>query len=230
MGKKNEVADLLIDTVRQNLVDAIQAALEIHESLIPPHDKYESFLEHLVPQTQGFKVDEQKLRDFHDVLYFILLTTFGVDGSDGKSQANVCAHLTNRETHPSPFINEIPYLHKIRESDPIEVASVLRTANLKSMSAAKEAQQVNEMVERMLREQGGQRRRLRRSRGCKNKGCRRGLVSASYKEKQEFKNNLNDFQRDHLWLEPYPDGGYKILCPVCQTQERQDEIDAEEDE
>lgn len=229
MSETSEVADLLIDKVRQDLVDAVQAALAAHDKLIPEHGKYESFLEALVPRTDGFKVDKDKLRDFQDVLRFILITTFGVDGSDGKSQANVRAHLTNRETHPSPNITEIPYLHKLRDGDPIELARVLRLVNMKAESAAREAHHVGEMVERLLREQGGRSRRLRRARGCKNEGCRRGLVRADYDARKNFKDNCTEFQREHLWLEPYPDNDtMTILCPVCQTQERQDEVDEED--
>lgn len=222
----SEVADLLIDKVRQDLVDAVQAALAAHDKLVPDHGKYESFLENLVPSTDGFEVDKQRLRDFHDVLYFVLITTFGVDGSDGKSQANVCAHLTNRETHPFPDITEIPYLHKLREGDPIDLARVLRLVNIRAAAAAREAQEVGEMVETLLREQGGCRRRLRRAKGCENEGCHRGLVSADYKTRRNFKKECTEFQRSHLWLEQWPDNNdTKILCPDCQTQERQDELD-----
>ena len=224
----SEVAELMIDQIRQNLVDAVQAALEVHDKLIPDHDKYESFLEHLVPQTRGFKVDTSKLDDFRDVLRFVLLMTFGVDGSDGKSQANVRAHLTNRETHPSPNIYEVPYLHKLRESDPIELARVLRLANLKLKSAAKEAEHVNDMVGDLLREQGGARRRILRSKGCTNEACHKGLVSGDHNYRKSIKENYTDFQREHLWLEPYPGNGYQVLCTTCQTKERQDELDQEQ--
>jgi hypothetical protein len=223
--EKSDVADLLLGKIRQNLVDAVEAALEVHDKLIPEHGKYESFLENLVPSTNGFKVDENKLRDFHSVLHFVLLTTFGVDG---KSQANVRAHLTNRETHPSPNIVELPYTHKVRESDEIALAELLRLANWKASAAARELEQVNTMVENELRRRGGARLRLLRAKGCKNEDCRRGLVSADYDTRKDFKNTCSDFQRDHLRNEPYPDGGArKVLCPVCQTQERQDELDNE---
>ena len=223
--KKRKPSQKRLDKIRRDLVNAVNAALEVHEHLIPEHDKYESFLEDLVEQTDGFKVDKQKLRDFDSVLYFVLLTTFGVDGSDGKGQANVSAHLTNRQTHPSPFIIELPYTHKVRESDEIVMADLQRLANLKASSAAKELDRVNTMIENELRRRGGCRRRLLRAKGCTNKDCRRGLITADYDTRKFFKNNCTEFQRNHLLNEPHPDGGYKVLCPVCQTEERQAELD-----
>lgn len=226
MSKTSEVGDLLIDKVRRDLVDAIQAALSVHDKLVPEHDKYESFLEDLVPQTDGFRVDKEKLRDFRDVLYFVLITTFGVDGSDGKSQANVRATLTNRQTHPSPFIIQLPYIHKVLESgDDFELADLLRSANLKASSAAQELEQINGSVERTLRERYACKLRLRRAKDCKNEKCKRGLVKADYDERKNFKSTCTEFQREHLYNEPYLEGGYRVLCPDCQTQERQDELD-----
>lgn len=221
-----EVAELLLDKIRRNLVEAVEAALEIHDKLIPEHDKYESFLEDLVPQTDGFKVDKQKLRDFHDVLYFILVTAFGVDGSDGKSQANVRATLTNRETHPSPHFIQLPYVHKVLEDgDDYELADLIRNANLKMSMAAKELERINNSVERTLRERYARKLRRRRAKDCPNEGCARGLVNADYDERKNFKNDCTEFQREHLYNEPYPEGGYKNLCPDCQTAERQAEIE-----
>lgn len=226
MSETSEVADLLIDKVRQDLVDAVQAALAAHDKLIPDHGRHESFLEGLVPQTDGFKVDKDKLENFRDVLYFILITTFGVDGSDGKNQANVRATLTNRETHPAPFIVQLPYFHKVLEDGTdFEIADLLRKANLKMSSAAKELEQVTSSVEGTLRERYARRLRQRRAKDCTNKGCIRGLVVADYDERKNFGRTCTEFQREHLRNEPYPEGGYKNLCPDCQTQERQAEIE-----
>ena len=53
-----------VDQIRRNLLNAIDAAMETHEALIPDHDKYEAFLEDLVPSTEGFRVDKEKLQRF----------------------------------------------------------------------------------------------------------------------------------------------------------------------
>lgn len=216
--------------IRRNLLDAINAAMEAHDELIPCHDKYEPYLEDLVPSTNGFTVDEQKFRDFHNVLYFMLSGTFGVDGSDGKSQPNVYFHLTDRQRYPAPWFVELPYLHKIRDGDQIAWSEILRTATLRVSSAMSDLERVNRVVESEMKNRGGKTRRLRRAKGCANEDCRRGLVSVKFKEKKSFKETCTEFQRNHLYLEPYPDGGHKVLCPVCQTQEREDERRVEEEE
>ncbi|MGD9725620.1 MAG: hypothetical protein AB7L09_03370 [Nitrospira sp.] len=219
--------DKKLHEIRTNLLSAISAAMEVHEELIPDHGKYESFLEELVPQTNGFSVDRTKLRSFEEVLYFMLIGTFGVDGSDGKSQANVVAHLTDRQRYPSPNFIELPYLHKIREHDQIVWADILRKANRKVSSAMSELDHVNSIIESEMRARGAAERRVLRSRGCTNPVCRKGLVQAGFKAREAFKTSCTEFQRMHLSNEPYPGGGYYILCDVCQTPERQAELDAE---
>jgi hypothetical protein len=210
-----------LDQIRKNLLNAINAAMEVHEDLIPHHDKYEPYLEDMVPSTDGFTVDRQKFRDFHNVLYFALAGTFGVDGSDGKSQPNVYFHLTDRARYPSPFIVDIPYTHDIPDDDEKAWAEVMRLAALKARAAQDEFSRISDIVGRQLCHRAAVRARIRRSKGCPD--CKKGLVKAEWKVCHEFKKTCTKFQRRHMCDEPYLPMG-RILCGTCQTEERESEV------
>lgn len=214
--------DKRLNKVRKNLLAAIDAALEVHEELIPCHEKYEPFLEEMVPSTDGFEVDRDKLQRFRSVLYFALVGTFGVDGSDGKSQANVEAHLTDRERYPSSWFIELPYTHKIPDGDERGWANVLRDASLRARSAQEDLDRIVRIIESNMRNRAGRKDRIRRAKGCPNTSCKKGMVRASYEENQKFQKERTEFQRRHMIDEPYLDG--HILCGTCQVETILDKI------
>lgn len=218
-----------LDKIRRDLIKAIDAAMEAHDELIPDHDKYEPYLEDMVASTDGFTVDVQKFRDFHNVLYFALAATFGVDGSDGKSQPNVYFHLTDRERYPSEWHIDIPYTHKIPDNDGQAWAEVLRLAGIKARSAVEEHTRIADIIGRHAAAQGAVRARRKRAKDCSNEACNAGLIHASYEECRDWKKDRPEFHRIHMNDErtlPM----CRILCGSCQTKERDDEVKAEEAE
>ena len=218
--------DEQLTEIRQNLLKAIDAAMEAYEDLIPCHDKYESYLEDMIPSTDGFKVDQGKLRRFQEVLYFMLVGTFGVDGSDGKSQANVQAHLTNRERCPGSWCIDLPYTYKINDNDDLAWAEILRDASSRAGSAQDDLDRIAKIISSNMRTRGAGKARRRRAINCENPDCKKGLVKAKWKVICDFKKNCTEFQRGHMYDEPdLPTG--RVLCDVCQTKERQEELDAQ---
>lgn len=202
-----------IQKIREDLVAAVQAAMARHGDLTPDHDKYEEWLPDLIERTDGYTVDEVELRKFRSVLYFMLCTTFGVDGSDGKGMSNVQFNLVDRQRYIPMHCADwrIPYAHKLKT--PGEWAEALRNAEGSFSCAQSELQDITRSIHYDLETRQAHLDRRRKAKGCTNERCGKGWEKITQEEyRAEFDRGATRYEKHVMRKMEKPMGFYR-LCP-----------------